>query len=90
MPPVTTSHFLTISDPGRDNKSHLLIDIIMVAICATLAGAEGWVEIERFAKLREDWFRRFLTLSNGIPYHDTIGRVFSILNPKEFQLSFMN
>lgn len=82
-------HFITITDPRRDNRSHLLIDIIMIAICATLAGAEGWVEIARFAKLKEAWFRKFLALPNGVPSHDTIGRVFSVLDPEEFQINFM-
>lgn len=82
-------HFITIADPRRDNRSHLLIDIIMIAICATLAGAEGWIEVARFAELKETWFRKFLRLPNGIPSHDTIGRVFSLLDPEEFQINFM-
>jgi predicted transposase YbfD/YdcC len=82
-------HFITITDPRRDNRSHLLIDIIMIAICATIAGAEGWIEIARFAKLKEAWFRKFLRLPGGIPSHDTIGRVFSLLDPEEFQINFM-
>lgn len=81
-------YFITISDPRRDNRSHPLIDIIMIAICATIAGAEGWIEIARFAELKEAWFRKFLTLPNGIPSHDTIGRVFSLLDPEQFQVSF--
>lgn len=81
-------HFITITDPRRDNRSHLLIDIIMIAICATIAGAEGWIEIARFGQLKEAWFRKFLSLPNGMPSHDTIGRVFSMLDPEQFQLSF--
>jgi predicted transposase YbfD/YdcC len=83
-----TAHFITITDPRQDNRSHLLIDIIMIGICATLAGAEGWIEIARFARMKEAWFRKFLTLSNGIPSHDTIGRVFSVLDPEAFQVCF--
>ena len=82
------NHFITITDPRQDNRSHLLIDIIMIAICATLAGAEGWIEIARFGAMKEDWFRRFLQLPGGIPSHDTIGRVFSLLDPSQFQTSF--
>jgi hypothetical protein len=61
----------------------------MVAICATLAGAEGWIEIARFGEMKEPWFRTFLQLPNGMPSHDTIGRVFSLLDPKQFQDSFV-
>jgi len=82
-------HFITVTDPRRDNRSHLLIDVIMVAICATLAGAEGWVEIARFGETKEAWFRKFLQLPNGMPSHDTIGRIFSLLDPKQFQESFV-
>lgn len=82
-------HFITVTDPRRDNRSHLLIDIIMVAICATLAGAEGWIEIARFGEMKELWFHTFLQLPDGMPSHDTIGRVFSLLDPKRFQESFV-
>ncbi|MEK7153247.1 MAG: ISAs1 family transposase [Patescibacteria group bacterium] len=82
-------HFINVTDPRRDNRSHLLIDIIMVAICATLAGAEGWIEIARFGEMKETWFRKFLQLPNGMPSHDTVGRVFSLLDPKQFQDSFV-
>lgn len=82
-------HFITITDPRRNNRSHLLIDIIMIAICATLAGAEGWIEIARFTESKEAWFRKFLSLPGGIPSHDTMGRVFSLLDPEEFQINFM-
>jgi predicted transposase YbfD/YdcC len=82
-------HFITVTDPRQDNRTHLLIDIIMIAICATIAGAEGWIEIARFGQLKEAWFRKFLALPNGIPSHDTIGRVFSLLDPEQFQISFV-
>jgi len=84
-----TNHFITITDPRQDNRTHLLIDIIMISICATIAGAEGWIEIARFAKLKETWFRKFLQLPHGVPSHDTIGRVFSLLDPEQFQVSFI-
>jgi len=77
--------FITIQDPRIDRaKKHKLIDIIMITLCATICGMDGWEEIEIFAEEREDWFRNFLELPNGIPSHDTIYRVFSRINPKEF------
>jgi predicted transposase YbfD/YdcC len=84
-----TSHFITITDPRIDRgKAHRLIDIITIAICAVVAGAEGWVDIADFGEAKQDWFRTFLALPNGIPSHDTFGRVFSLLDPKQFQTSF--
>lgn len=66
-------------------KKHLLLDILSLSICGVLSGAEGWEEIEDFAKEHEDWFRKFLILPHGIPSHDTISRVFSALDPKGLQ-----
>jgi predicted transposase YbfD/YdcC len=83
-----SQHFITITDPRKDNRAHLLIDIIMVAICAVLAGCEGWIEIADFGAAKESWFKTFLALPNGIPSHDTFGRVFSLLDPGQFQESF--
>jgi predicted transposase YbfD/YdcC len=83
-----SQHFITIIDPRQDNKAHLLIDIIMVAICAVIAGCEGWIEIAAFGVERQGWFETFLALPNGVPSHDTFGRVFSLLDPKQFQESF--
>ena len=55
-----------------------------------ICGADNWVEIEEFGKAKEDWFRRFLKLPNGIPSHDTFGRVFSLLDPEQFSACFMD
>lgn len=75
---------ITIHDPRIDRtKKHNLVDIVMITLCATICGMEGWEEIEVFAEEREDWFKGFLDLPNGIPSHDTLYRVFSRINPKE-------
>jgi len=82
-------HFSSVSDPRVDRtKEHLLIDIISIAICAIISGAEGWVDIENYGKSKLDWLKTFLALPNGIPSHDTFGWVFSLLDPKEFQAGF--
>lgn len=84
-----TYYFLSVTDPRKEhNKAHKLIDIVMVAITAVIAGCESWVDIEEFGHDREDWLRTFLALPNGIPSHDTFGRVFSLIDPKQFQASF--
>ena len=67
-------HFSSITDPRMNRtRHHHLDDILVIAICAVLCGAEDWVSIERFGKAKEDWFKRFLRLPAGIPSHDTFG-----------------
>jgi predicted transposase YbfD/YdcC len=65
-----------------------LQDIIVIALCAIIAGAQDWQEIETFGRKRRDWLQRFLKLPNGIPSHDTLERVFHRLNPQAFQACF--
>ena len=67
-----------------------MLDIIVITRCAAICGADNWVEIEEFGQSKEDWFRRFLTLPNGIPSHDTLGRVFSLLDPDQLSACFMD
>jgi predicted transposase YbfD/YdcC len=67
---------------------HLLQDIIVIALCATIANAQDWQEIATFGRKRKDWLQRFLQLPNGIPSHDTFERVFDRLNPRAFQACF--
>lgn len=84
-------HFGSVQDPRIErSKEHKLIDIISIAICAVICGAEGWVDIENFGKSKETWLKTFLELPNGIPSHDTFGRVFSLIEPEEFQESFQS
>lgn len=81
--------FGRVEDPRLDRqKRHRLIDIIAIAVCATIAGADGWVAIALYGKSKEDWLRTFLELPNGIPSHDTFGRVFALLDPAAFQDAF--
>lgn len=84
------SHFSSIKDPRIQNHNfrHNLSDILIIAILATICGADGWVEIERFAVAKEDWLRTFLELPHGVPSHDTLGRVFALLNPQSFESCF--
>jgi predicted transposase YbfD/YdcC len=74
--------FADLTDPRIDRgKRHALLDILILALCATLGGADGWADVERFGKAKLDFFRRFLALPNGIPSHDTFGRLFARLDP---------
>jgi predicted transposase YbfD/YdcC len=65
-----------------------LQDIIVIAVCAVIAGAQDWQEIETFGRKRRDWLKGYLKLPNGIPSHDTFERVFDRLQPKAFQACF--
>ena len=77
-----TPFFANLTDPRIDRtKRHALLDIFILALCATIGGANGWVDIERFGKAKLDFFRRFLELPHGIPSHDTFGRLFARLDP---------
>lgn len=82
--------FGEIDDPrDQDKVFHPLMDILALSLCAIIAGAEGWVEVEEFGKAREEWLKNFLQLPHGIPSHDTIGRVFSLIDPDKFRTCFI-
>ncbi len=79
-----TPFFAGLTDPRLERtQRHTLLDIIILAVCATLGNANGWADIERFSKAKLDFFRTFLDLPNGIPSHDTFGRVFARLDPAQ-------
>jgi predicted transposase YbfD/YdcC len=69
---------------------HYLTDILVIAICGVICGADDWVGIEEFGQAKEKWFQSFLPLPNGIPSHDTFGRVFAQLEPERFQNCFVS
>ena len=81
-------HFGQVKDPRNLGVDHLLIEIITIAICGVICGADSWVEIEEFGQAKEKWLREFLLLPNGMPSHNTFGRVFSLIDPHEFQNGF--
>jgi predicted transposase YbfD/YdcC len=78
-------HFAALRDPRLERtKYHRLIDIVVIALCAGLCGCDTWVEVAAFGRAKRKWFSRFLELPNGIPSHDTFGRVFGLLDTGEF------
>jgi len=84
------AHFRNIEDPRVAGRcDHRLIDIIVIGVCAMIAGAETWVDVENFGNAKEERLSGFLELPNGIPSHDTFGRFFAVLNADTFQTSFM-
>lgn len=91
-PKITIAdHFADIEDPRIERtRQHKLIDIITIAICAVICGAEGWTDIETYGQAKYEWLKQFLELPNGIPSHDTFSRLFARLNPQQFQQCFLN
>lgn len=82
-------YLATIPDPRKERtRLHSLTDILVLSLCAVICGADGFVAIEEFGILKEEWLKTFLELPNGIPSHDTIGRVFALLNPKALEAVF--
>jgi predicted transposase YbfD/YdcC len=78
--------FVDLSDPRQDRgQNHRLLDMVGLALCGTIAGANSWADIERFAVAHQEWFEQFLERPYGIPSHDTFGRVFARLDTEEFQ-----
>ena len=83
-----TKHLDSIKDPRRHNIRHLLQDMLLIALCAIICGAESWNQVAEYGRSKQDWFAEFLALPNGIASHDTFGRVFAMLNPKDFENFF--
>jgi predicted transposase YbfD/YdcC len=90
-PKITIAdHFAAMSDPRIErSKLHKLIDIITIAICAVISGADTWVDIEMYGDAKYKWLKKFLELPHGIPSHDTFARVFAWINLKQFQECFL-
>ena len=87
---ILAKHFGKVKDPRMERtQRHKLFDIILIVICGVICGADSWVDIEMFGKAKKDWLKSFLELPNGIPSHDTFGRVFAAIKPEEFEKSFM-
>lgn len=82
-------HFAGLQDPRCVGKiEHLLIDILVIAVCAVIAGAESWVDMAIYGEDKAEWLATFLALPNGIPAHDTFRRVFMLIDPKDFESRF--
>lgn len=84
------SHFAELEDPRDErNRKHPLMNIIAIAILGVVSGADTWVDIERYGKSKREWLETFLDLSQGIPSHETFGRVFRWLDSEAFQRQFV-
>jgi predicted transposase YbfD/YdcC len=93
VPPFAVlRYFCSLRDPrgSQREKKHLFMDIIAIAICAVIGGADDWPKMAVFARERQGWLSRFLALPNGIPSHDTLERIFELLSPKALQRCFLH
>ncbi|MEM1256638.1 MAG: ISAs1 family transposase [Cyanobacteria bacterium P01_H01_bin.21] len=85
------THFESLDDPRTAYLvEHPLLDIVALTICAVICGAETWEEIEAYGHSKMTWLKTFLSLPNGIPSHDTIARVFALLEPTQLQECFVS
>ncbi len=83
------THFSAIDDPRCAGKvEHHLMDVLVIAVCATIAGSESWEDMALYGRSKEAWLRDFLPLAGGIPSHDTFRRVFMLIDPDAFARCF--
>ena len=83
------SHFESVSDPRHTrNRKHLLVDIVVISICGIICGASGPTTIHRWAKSKQAWLAKYLSLANGIPSRDSLRRLLMALQPEAFQKCF--
>jgi hypothetical protein len=88
---VVYKHFEKVTDPRVDRgRNHDLHEMIFMALTATICGANGWADVERFVKAKIEWFERFIPMESDVPSHDTFGRVFSRLDTAEFLAAMHN
>jgi predicted transposase YbfD/YdcC len=91
FPKLVSKHFELLTD-ARVNRgrNHSIVEMIFLTLCATISRADGWTDIERWGDLKIDWLRQFFAFENGIPSHDTLGRVFSKLSTAEFNAALIS
>lgn len=88
--PNLKDHFAHLTDPRTGPaQQHDLLDILLIGVCATLCGADGFTDMALFGRCKADWFKTWLALPNGIPSHDTFNRVFGLIDPTKFMDCFL-
>ena len=85
-------HFQNLSDPRRRKVLYPLINIVTIALCAVISGADDFVSIAEFGRTKRKWLEQFLDLSAGVPSHDRFNAILRAIKPAEFEqclLSFV-
>ena len=88
--PKLLVHFSVVADPRAHNVSHKLTDILVIAVCAVICGANTFIEMEQYGQGKQDRLKTFLELKNGVPSHDTFRRVFMVLDAEAWQGVFFD
>jgi predicted transposase YbfD/YdcC len=78
-------HFRELSDPRRREVTYPLVNIVVIALCAVLSGADDFVSIAHWGREKQDWLAKFLDMSAGVPSHDRFNAVLGALKPAEFE-----
>ena len=88
-PAALLEYFASVPDPRIErSRLHPLTSVLILSLCAVIAGADSFVAIEKFGRAKEPWLKTFIDLPNGIPSHDTLGRIFAALNPSALAEAF--
>ena len=88
--PRIQDHFAQLTDPRTRKVLHPMINIVAIAVCAVICGADDFVAIAEFGRKKRKWLAQFLDLQNGIPSHDCFNRVFAALRPEEFEACLLS
>jgi hypothetical protein len=83
-------HFANLTDPRRRKVTYPLVNIVTIAICAVICGADDFVAIAKFGRAKREWLSQFLDLSNGIPSHDRFNAIFAAIKPAEFEACLLS
>jgi predicted transposase YbfD/YdcC len=81
--------FATLADPRTRTCAYAWDELMLVAVCGVLSGADGWVNVVHWAHLQRDWLAKYLPFTNGIASHDTFSRVFGLLDARQFEACFI-
>ena len=84
------AHFATLTDPRRRKVTHPLMNVVVIAVCAVICGADDFVAIAAWGRLKKEWLARLLDLSSGIPSHDRFNAILGAIKPAEFEQCFLN
>ncbi|MEQ9409316.1 MAG: ISAs1 family transposase, partial [Fuerstiella sp.] len=89
-PASFVNHFSEVTDPRRGEPVYPLENILFIAVCAVISGADDFVAIAKFGRSKQDWLAKYLDLSAGIPSHDRFNAILALIRPAEFEKCLLN